>query len=176
MNIINYDINTSTISVSSTGDLSALTIPQYQLILIDQLDNQTTAYIFNNYPQSKQLSDHVDLQFWGGWLQNYNTAYTTQYVYTTVYSNAYKVATSQTSFQTVISSFPTVEQAAWAHMISAAIRIGWVQTVKEVYTNEYNNIINQTTISDLENIDVSSVTYPLFINISTLTTSVSATG
>lgn len=177
MNIINYDVNTTTLTVSATADLTDLTVSQYQLMLIDILDKQTTAYILGNYPQHKQLSDHVDLQYWGGWLQNNNnSSYTTQYIYATTYSNAYNIATGNTTLQDAINEQPSDEQIGWAHLFSASVRIGWVKAVKDVYNYYYNEIMNQTTISELETIDINSITYPTFIDVSTLTTSASASG
>ena len=122
---------------------------QKKKIHLENLSNLIKNYIERFYPEVKQRSDMADKEYCGSILLNLNTTYTTDQIYKDCANYASQILAGTSDLQTIVSSFPATEQPYWEQLIKVAVRIGWVNQVKQVYRRLRLRIEQATDISQL---------------------------
>ena len=136
------------------------TFQELKQLKLNQLQAEATSYILRYYPDVKQKSDIADKEYWGSWLVAQNPNYTTDSIYKSVYQSANNILSGTSDLATEISNYPQAEQKAWEQLIKIALRVAFVQKVKEEYWTLRGQIESATTESELEAIQIQFTTPP----------------
>jgi len=122
--------------------------------MLENLKHITKQYIEQYYPEIKQRSDVADKEYWGAWLLSHNDTYTSDSIYKQAYQSALNILNGTSDLQTEVSNFPQAEQPAWEQLIKIALRVAFVQQVKEQYRQLKQQIEQATTLRELEGIRI----------------------
>ena len=118
----------------------------------------TKDYIEKFYPEVKQRSDVADKEYWGAWLLAQNPTYTADSIYRSAYQSALNIINGTSDLQTEVSKYPQAEQRAWEQLIKIALRVSFVQRVKEEYYAKKAQIEQAQSEADLEAVDMTFTT------------------
>ncbi len=138
------------------------TFSELKTLKLNELQSSAKAYIEQFYPEVKQRSDMADKEYWGSWLLTQNSTYTADSIYKTAFQSAANILNGTSDLQTEVSNFPTTEQPAWEQLIKIALRVGFVQRVKQEYWALYQQVQAATNESELNAVNIAFATpYPL---------------
>jgi len=123
-------------------------------VLLANLDSITTDYILERYPRIKQQSDIADKEYHGAALLLINPKYTSDEIYKKCGMYANQLLDKQTTLNEVLNAFPEAERKHWEQLIKVAVRVAWVQRVKDVYRQAKKKILAG------EFVDVNNLGFP----------------
>lgn len=144
---------------------------------LQDLDNFTTNYIYKYYPPSKQQSDQVDKDFYSTLLiKKFN--YTYQDLAQKTYDATADIVDQVKTFQEAVQELSTDENGneltytfrnqtypvapVWEQLLKIALRTNWVKEVKLIYSQIKQQILQATTIDELNSISFDESTFPPF--------------
>ncbi len=127
------NITVQELTTTEKSQVDNLKLLQAKQNLLRHLSNITRKYIEKYYPEVKQRSDIADKEYCGSVLLTLNSVYTTDQIYKDCANYASQILAGTGDLQTIVSSLPTVEQPYWEQLIKVAVRVGWVNQVKQIY-------------------------------------------
>jgi len=131
-----------------------LTLDELKEIKLQQLERYTPVYIERYYPEIKQRSDIADKEYYVTYLLATNNNYTSDEIYKRAGISAYKIFTGQSTLEQELTLYPEEERQAWEQLIKIALRVQFVQAVKEEYRQYLQMIQNAQTKEELEAIKI----------------------
>ena len=145
--------------------------PYLKQKVIDRFPEVTYKFISAYYPDWKQKSDNVDIIFWSAWILNKSVDdWTKSKMEKTIYEKVAEYFDGSKTFQEILNDIVPVdsdhnydwngtkiqEQYAWAQLGKVAVRQGWVQMTKAIYSNYMTKFKNAESKDDL----VYSIAFP----------------
>jgi len=121
---------------------------------IKLLSSITKRYIESYYPEVKQRSDVADKEYHGAALLLINPSYTSDEIYKKCGMYANRLLDKQTTLDEILNTFSEVERKHWEQLIKIAVRVAWVQRVKDVYRQAKKKILAG------EFVDVARLNFP----------------
>ena len=153
-----WDFQTSTVKVYTPPPP---TLDELKTRKLQELQATAKSYIERFYPEIKQRSDEADEKYWLPRLLAQNSTYTADSIYKSAYQSALNILSGTSDLPTEISNYPTAEQQAWEQLIKIALRVSFVQEVKEEYYAKKAQIEQAQSEADLNAVDMTFTTpYP----------------
>jgi len=102
---------------------------------LQELTFATTSYIEQYYPEIKQRSDMADKEYFVSYLLAANSSYTSDEIYRKVVASAYRIFTNQATLDQELQLYPQEERYAWEQLMKIALRVQFIQAVKQEFHN-----------------------------------------
>lgn len=128
-----------------------------RMSLLNRLDIETQKYIESKYPDAKQRSDVLDIQYYKLAILTTDTTITESSLNTEIVVKGNEIVDGVTTLTDYLATKPTEQQKYYEQLMKAVIRGIWVQRVKDEYRTLRNNVLNATYESGLPFINFESL-------------------
>ena len=120
--------------------IEKLSIAEAKNNIIEYYKKSTYDEIISNYPEVKQRSDMVDIEYSKLELMIENNKYTSDIIKKTALNKSIEFDNGKTTLDSLVDEFPETERENWKQIIKAYIRVSWLISCKSLYNKKIQNI------------------------------------